>query len=86
MLVGKSTQRDNLRNFRSGSELPVRGGCLPRPELLWPRPEGLGVAKAHKRTMRPDGADHQWREVPPRELSVDLVADERCGRVSPFDS
>ena len=24
-----------------------------------------------------DGACHQWRKVPPRELSVDLVADER---------
>jgi hypothetical protein len=27
--------------------------------------------------VRPDGARHQWRKVPPRELSVDLVADER---------
>ncbi len=36
---------------------------------------------SQKRTLRPDGADHQWREVPPRELSVDLVADERGGRV-----
>ena len=27
--------------------------------------------------VRPDGACHQWRKVPPRELSVDLVADER---------
>jgi hypothetical protein len=28
-------------------------------------------------SVRPDGARHQWRKVPPRELSVDLVADER---------
>jgi hypothetical protein len=27
--------------------------------------------------VRPDGARRQWRKVPPRELSVDLVADER---------
>ncbi len=24
--------------------------------------------------MRPDGAEHQWRKMPPRELSVDLVS------------
>src|SRR5215467_10822175 len=32
--------------------------------------------------VRPEGAQHQWREVPPRELSVDLVADERFGRAT----
>jgi hypothetical protein len=32
-------------------------------------------------TVRPEGADHQWRRIPPRELSIDLVADERFGRV-----
>jgi hypothetical protein len=29
--------------------------------------------------VRPEGADHQWRKVPARELSIDLVADERFG-------
>jgi hypothetical protein len=29
--------------------------------------------------VRPDGAYHQWRKIPPRELSIDLVADERDG-------
>ena len=29
--------------------------------------------------VRPDGAYHQWRKVPSRELSIDLVADERLG-------
>jgi hypothetical protein len=28
-------------------------------------------------SVRPDGAYHQWRKIPPRELSIDLVADER---------
>ena len=29
-------------------------------------------------TRRPEGAHHQWRTVPPRELSIDLErADER---------
>jgi hypothetical protein len=32
--------------------------------------------------VRPDGAFHQWREVPPRELSIALVADERFGRAT----
>ena len=32
--------------------------------------------------VRLDGAYHQWRRVPPRELSIDLVADERFGRVT----
>ncbi|MGQ0445576.1 MAG: hypothetical protein ACT4O2_10745 [Beijerinckiaceae bacterium] len=31
-------------------------------------------------SVRPDGAHHQWRKVPPRELSIDLVADERLGQ------
>jgi DNA invertase Pin-like site-specific DNA recombinase len=31
--------------------------------------------------VRPEGAFHQWREDPPRELSIALVADERFGRV-----
>jgi hypothetical protein len=32
--------------------------------------------------VRPEGADHQWRRVPPRELSIDLVADARFDRVT----
>jgi hypothetical protein len=32
--------------------------------------------------VRPEGAKHQWRRNPPRELSIDLVADERLGRVT----
>jgi hypothetical protein len=33
-------------------------------------------------SVRPDGVYHRWREVPPRELSIDLVADERLERVT----
>ena len=29
--------------------------------------------------VRPEGANHQWRKNPPRELSIDLEADERLG-------
>ena len=32
--------------------------------------------------VRPEGANHLWRRNPPRELSIDLVADERLGRVT----
>jgi transposase len=32
--------------------------------------------------VRLDCAHHQWRQVPPRKLSIDLVADERLGRVT----
>jgi hypothetical protein len=32
--------------------------------------------------VRPEGANHQWRKNPPRELSIDLVADERLVRVT----
>src|SRR5207244_1755701 len=32
--------------------------------------------------VRPKGAYHQWRRVPSRELSIDLVADERLVRVT----
>ena len=32
--------------------------------------------------VRPEGANHLWRKNPPRELSIDLVADERLDRVT----
>ena len=32
--------------------------------------------------VRLEGACHLWREVPSRQLSIDLEADERCGRVT----
>jgi len=32
--------------------------------------------------VRPEGANHLWRRNPPRELSIDLVADGRFGRVT----
>jgi hypothetical protein len=32
--------------------------------------------------VRPEGANHQWRKIPPRKLSIDLEADERLGWVT----
>jgi hypothetical protein len=31
--------------------------------------------------VRLEGANHQWRKIPSGELSIDLEADERLGRV-----
>jgi hypothetical protein len=32
--------------------------------------------------VRPEGANHQWRKIPPGELSIDPVANERLGWVT----
>ena len=32
--------------------------------------------------VRPEGANYQWRKIPPRELSIDLEADERLDWVT----
>jgi len=32
--------------------------------------------------VRPEGVCHQWREMPPGELSIGPVADERLGRAT----
>jgi hypothetical protein len=32
--------------------------------------------------VRPEGAHHQWRRIPPGELSIDPVADERLVRAT----
>ena len=70
-----------------GSGHTSASGMLRRL-AAYPRQNGLAVALREigriERSLftpdspvRPDGARHQWRKVPPRELSVDLVADER---------
>jgi hypothetical protein len=35
-----------------------------------------------KMAVRPEGANYLWRKNPSRELSIDLVADERPGRAT----
>ena len=32
--------------------------------------------------VRLEGANHQWRKIPPGELSINPEADERLGRVT----
>ena len=48
---------------------------------------GAGIFSAARHrcrlfAVRLEGADHQWRKVPHRELSIAPVADERFGRVT----
>ena len=35
------------------------------------------AAKCLHLAVRPEGANHQWRKIPPGELSIDPVANER---------
>jgi hypothetical protein len=65
--------------------------CLPAPHLtamILERMAVIGLDHGEATfeigfvLVRPEGACHQWRTVPPRELSIDLVADERLGRVT----
>ena len=49
------------------------------PLVIWkPRPWAQCLLLA----VRPEGANHQWRKIPPRELLIDLEADERLDRVT----
>ena len=59
--------------FNSNATRNVRSRGQSRHLAKW----ALTSAYSQERPVRPEGAEHQWRKVPPRELSVDLVADER---------
>jgi len=49
------------------------------PSVIWkPRPWAQCLLLA----VRPEGANHQWSKIPPRELLIDLEADERLDRVT----
>ena len=41
-----------------------------------------GASRCRQMAVRPEGANHQWRRIARRELSIDLEADERPGRVT----
>jgi hypothetical protein len=47
----------------------AQGNCLAIKSSL--------AFDSRRYSVRPDGAYHQWRKIPPRELLIDLVADER---------
>ena len=43
---------------------------------------GLAAGQCLELAVRPEGANHQWRKIPPGELSIDPVADERLVRAT----
>ena len=50
---------------------------------LWVKSVDFGlVRRCQMLPVRPEGADYQWRKIPPGELSIDPEADERLGRVT----
>jgi hypothetical protein len=53
---------------------------VPAPPIRWTWMVSFSTSCIHG--LRPEGANHQWRKIPPRDLSIDLVADERLGRVT----
>ena len=89
-LPGNLLHITQIRQFSSASTAPANpaieilinsGPRTPAAVLvhgtLWSKGRPNGFV-----SVRPEGACHQWRRVPPRELSIDLVADERLGRVT----
>ena len=43
---------------------------------------GLTESRCPQSLVRPEGAKHLWRRVPPSELSIELVANGRRGRAT----
>src|SRR5262249_43149173 len=72
--------------FSVAAFAPAHSGCpvlisSNRGHAWWhPRKPLLHRDKIGFVLVRPEGACHQRRRIPPRELSIDLVADERLVR------
>ena len=66
----KETNQERCRAEPLDFEGPIQGG-----------PRSIRRVTTRER-VRLEGACHLWREVPSRQLSIDLEADERCGRVT----
>jgi hypothetical protein len=69
--------------------IPLLTSWVPQCRRPWwvkgkaPRAPGYDITlKGNDFAVRPEGACIQWREDPPRELSIALVADERFGRAT----
>jgi hypothetical protein len=60
----------HLRRWQAGNPL-IGLSEFPEPPLFTP-----------PYSVRPEGANHQWRKISPGELSIASVADERLGRVT----
>ena len=62
----------------------MTAGCLRSSSLRLRAPiltMRLGACGRHW-VVRPEGANHLWRRVPPGELSIDPEADERLVQVT----
>ena len=59
-------------------------GLAVPPLTAWTSRQGdrMEMRTSSLLAVRPEGANHLWRKNRPRELSIDLVADERLGRVT----
>src|SRR3954470_14406686 len=68
---------DGIGSLGQGS----RSGCRNSPMRHTSKPLSSFLLNLHF-PVRPDGAYHQWRRVPPGELSIAPVADERFGRAT----
>src|SRR5215467_5533026 len=62
-----------------GSTIAGRG-CAPQQKR--PAHVRFGCLAMFALPVRPEGANHQWRKIPPGKLSIGPVADERLGRVT----
>jgi hypothetical protein len=61
----------------NNSAKPWRDWCV-----LFAFGTACGMARCRRLAVRPEGADYQWRKIPPGELSIDPEADERLVRVT----
>jgi hypothetical protein len=78
------TAARSILSIRVQSPLQMpRGGEPPRPRAIRGF-AALGSPNPECRfwVVRPEGANHLWRRVPPGELSIDPEADERLARVT----
>lgn len=74
---------ESLEDGASIAEVARRHDLNTNQLFTWRRQFGLELTAPNlSYSVRPDGAYHQWRKIPPRELSIDLVADERFGWVT----
>ena len=74
VLRGETSRKAGCGIYRTSGLISGTGnGALPHGPSHRARP---------RLYVRPDGAYHQWRRVPPGELSIAPVADERFGRAT----
>jgi hypothetical protein len=81
------SDRKNRRNSadaceRGCAEMENRTGRHGELDIAVSSAPSTPVTRCRLMAVRPEGADHQWRKIPPGELSIDPVADERLVRAT----